>query len=126
MRRLDVPYEKWDVREHPDVWIVRSEFSVLAKLRETIEDAKKEILVAFPVIPEEKKIKIVAETIAATFWARPWPNMCISSAGFLDHDADSRRKAEIRTSLNISRACASSTRMLVTMYAASCRMTSTE
>ena len=52
LEELQPLYDKRDLREHPDIWIVRGEFSILTKLRETIEHAKEEILAAFPVIPE--------------------------------------------------------------------------
>ena len=45
-------YEKKGVREHPDIWIVRGNFNVLAKIRETIERVQKEILAAVPAIPD--------------------------------------------------------------------------
>jgi sugar-specific transcriptional regulator TrmB len=46
-------YEKKGVREHPDIWIVRGDFNVLAKIRETVEHVQKEILAAVPAIPDE-------------------------------------------------------------------------
>jgi sugar-specific transcriptional regulator TrmB len=46
-------YEKKGVRERPDIWIVRGDFNVLAKIRETVEHVQKEILVAVPGIPDE-------------------------------------------------------------------------
>jgi sugar-specific transcriptional regulator TrmB len=45
-------YEKKGVREHPDIWIVRGDFNVLARIRETIEHVQKEILAAVPAIPD--------------------------------------------------------------------------
>lgn len=45
-------YEKKGVREHPDIWIVRGNFNVLARIRETIEHVQKEILAAVPAIPD--------------------------------------------------------------------------
>jgi len=46
-------YEKKGVREHPDIWIVRGNFNVLARIRETIEHVQKEILAAVPAIPDQ-------------------------------------------------------------------------
>jgi sugar-specific transcriptional regulator TrmB len=46
-------YEKKGVRERPDIWIVRGNFNVLAKIRETIEHVQKEILAAVPAIPDQ-------------------------------------------------------------------------
>lgn len=45
-------YEKKGVRERPDIWIVRGNLNVLAKIRETIEHVQKEILAAVPSIPD--------------------------------------------------------------------------
>jgi sugar-specific transcriptional regulator TrmB len=45
-------YEKKGVRERPDIWIVRGDFNVLAKVRETIEHVQKEILAAVPALPD--------------------------------------------------------------------------
>jgi sugar-specific transcriptional regulator TrmB len=45
-------YEKKGVRERPDIWIVRGDFNVLAKVRETVEHVQKEILAAVPALPD--------------------------------------------------------------------------
>ena len=45
-------YEKKGVREHPDIWIVRGDFNVLARIRETVEHVQKEVLAAVPAIPD--------------------------------------------------------------------------
>ena len=45
-------YEKKGVREHPDIWIVRGSFNVLAKIREIVEQVQKEILASVPAIPD--------------------------------------------------------------------------
>ena len=45
-------YEKKGVRERPDIWIVRGNFNVLARVRETVEHVQKEILASVPVIPD--------------------------------------------------------------------------
>jgi len=45
-------YEKKGVKEHPDIWIVRGNFNVLARVRETIERVQKEILASVPTIPD--------------------------------------------------------------------------
>jgi len=58
-------YEKKGVREHPDIWIVRGNFNVLARIRETIEHVQKEILAAVPEIPDsaaEMLIPLVKST----------------------------------------------------------------
>jgi len=46
-------YEKREIREKPDIWIIRGEFNVLAKLREMLGTVKKELMVAVPLLPEE-------------------------------------------------------------------------
>ena len=45
-------YEKKGVRERPDIWIVRGNFNVLAKIRETVEHVQKEILASVPLLPD--------------------------------------------------------------------------
>jgi len=52
LEELQPLYEKKGVRERPDIWIVRGDFNVLAKVRETIEHVQKEILAAVPAIPD--------------------------------------------------------------------------
>jgi sugar-specific transcriptional regulator TrmB len=52
LEELQPLYEKKGVRERPDIWIVRGEFNVLAKVRETIEHVQKEILAAVPTLPD--------------------------------------------------------------------------
>jgi len=44
-------YEKRGIREKPDIWILRGEFSILAKLKETLDKAKKEVMIAAPSLP---------------------------------------------------------------------------
>lgn len=58
LSELQPVYEKKGVRERPDIWIVRGNFNVIAKIRETIEHVQKEILAAVPAIPDS-----VAETL---------------------------------------------------------------
>ena len=41
-------YEKREMLEKPDIWILRGEFSVLAKLREMLDVVKSELLIAVP------------------------------------------------------------------------------
>ena len=41
-------YERRELREKPDIWILRGEFSVLAKLQEMLSTTKKELMVAAP------------------------------------------------------------------------------
>jgi sugar-specific transcriptional regulator TrmB len=41
-------YERRELLEKPDIWILRGEFSVLAKLKEMLSSARKELMVAAP------------------------------------------------------------------------------
>lgn len=52
LEELKPLYERKETREKPDIWIVRGEFNVLAKVREVIANTQRELLVAFPAIPE--------------------------------------------------------------------------
>ena len=59
-------YEKKGVREHPDIWIVRGNFNVLARIRETVQHVEKEILAAVPAIPasvEEMLVPLVKSMV---------------------------------------------------------------
>ena len=49
MGELQPLYEKRELMEKPDIWILRGEFSILAKLREMLDAAHKELMVAVPV-----------------------------------------------------------------------------
>ncbi len=50
---LQALYEKKAVREKPDIWIIRGEFNVLAKLREMLGIVKNEIMIAVPFLPKQ-------------------------------------------------------------------------
>lgn len=43
-------YEKREIREKPDIWILRGEFNTLAKLREMLGKAKSELMIAAPTL----------------------------------------------------------------------------
>jgi len=45
-------YERREIREKPDIWILRGEFSTIAKLREMLDKTKSELMVAAPVFPK--------------------------------------------------------------------------
>jgi len=51
MSELQPLYEKQEIREKPDIWILRGEFSILAKLKELLDKARKEIMIAAPSLP---------------------------------------------------------------------------
>jgi len=45
-------YDKREIREKPEIWILRGEFNTIAKLREMIENVKTELMIATPVLAE--------------------------------------------------------------------------
>jgi len=49
MGELQPLYEKRELMEKPDIWILRGEFSILAKLREMLDAAHNELMIAVPV-----------------------------------------------------------------------------
>jgi sugar-specific transcriptional regulator TrmB len=48
---LQAVYEHREIKEKPEIWIIRGEENIIAKIRETISNAKKELMVAFPLLP---------------------------------------------------------------------------
>lgn len=51
LSELQPIYEKKEVHERPDIWIVRGQYNVLSKIQEMLERSRKEILIAVPEIP---------------------------------------------------------------------------
>lgn len=49
MGELQPLYEQRELFEKPDIWILRGEFSIMAKLREMLDAVKLELLIAVPV-----------------------------------------------------------------------------
>lgn len=45
-------YDKREIRERPDVWILRGELDTVAKIKEMTEKARSELMVAVPVLPK--------------------------------------------------------------------------
>ena len=45
-------YEKREIREKPDIWILRGEISTMAKFKEILEKTKSELMVAAPILPK--------------------------------------------------------------------------
>lgn len=43
-------YEKREIREKPDIWILRGEFSTIAKLKEVLDNTKNELMIAAPTL----------------------------------------------------------------------------
>jgi sugar-specific transcriptional regulator TrmB len=52
LSELEPFYERREIREKPDLWILRGEFNTLAKLKEMMEKAKNELMVAAPILPK--------------------------------------------------------------------------
>ncbi len=50
---LQPRYEKKEIKEIPELWIVRGEVNSFNKILELLEKAKKEIMLAIPTIPEQ-------------------------------------------------------------------------
>ena len=48
-KELQPIFEQREIREKPDIWILRGELNVLAKLREMMDNAKNEVMIAAPV-----------------------------------------------------------------------------
>ncbi len=46
-------YERRELLEKPDIWILRGEFSILAKLREMLGVARKELMIAAPAFAKD-------------------------------------------------------------------------
>ena len=51
LEELQPIYEKRGIRERPDIWIVRGEFNIAAKIREVIGKTKSELMLAVPILP---------------------------------------------------------------------------
>jgi sugar-specific transcriptional regulator TrmB len=52
LNELEPFYEQREIREKPDIWILRGEFNTLAKLKEIVENTKNELMIAAPVLPK--------------------------------------------------------------------------
>jgi len=55
-------FQRRESRERPDIWIVRGEFNIMSKIRETMEKSAKEILVAVPEFTKEM-LDLVSPTL---------------------------------------------------------------
>ncbi len=60
LSELQPLYEKRGIREKPDIWILRGEFSMLAKLKETLGKAKKEVMIAAPSLPKALEDTVIS------------------------------------------------------------------
>lgn len=69
---LEPFYEKREIREKPDIWILRGELSTVTKLREMIEKTKSELMVAAPVFP-----KALVDSVMPTLYRLQGTNLKI-------------------------------------------------
>ncbi|MCW4011746.1 MAG: hypothetical protein NWF07_02010 [Candidatus Bathyarchaeota archaeon] len=76
-------YEKRDVKEIPEIWIVRGETNSFNKILDLVAKAKKEIMLAIPTLPEEQLPGI--------------PDFSIKVFGFLNNLMNSEIKVKILT-----------------------------
>ena len=52
LKDLQPLYEKKDTGERPEIWIVRGQYNIFTKIRETLARTRKELLIASPILPE--------------------------------------------------------------------------
>jgi len=50
LNELQPLYDKRGIKEKPDIWILRGEFNILAKLQEMLDKAKNELMIAAPIL----------------------------------------------------------------------------
>lgn len=50
LEELTPIYEQGGVREMPEIWIIRGEYNILSKIKETISSCEKELMIAIPAI----------------------------------------------------------------------------
>lgn len=60
LSELQPLYEKMGIREKPDIWILRGEFNILAKLKETLDKAENEVMIATPSLPKTLENTLVS------------------------------------------------------------------
>ncbi len=53
-------YERRELLEKPDIWILRGEYSVLAKLREMLSGTRKELMVAAPAFAKDFEDSVIS------------------------------------------------------------------
>jgi len=52
LNELQAIYDKMEIREKPEIWILRGKINTIAKLRDMIENAKVELMIAAPTLAE--------------------------------------------------------------------------
>src|SRR4030067_995459 len=50
---LQALYEHREIKEKPEIWIIRGEENMVSKIRDVLENAKKELMVALPVVSQD-------------------------------------------------------------------------
>jgi len=50
LNELQPLFDKKEIKEKPDIWILRGEFNILAKLQEMLDKTKSELMIAAPVL----------------------------------------------------------------------------
>jgi sugar-specific transcriptional regulator TrmB len=53
LSELQPLYNKNEVREMPDIWIIRGEFNILARISEMLSETKRELMIAAAQLPEK-------------------------------------------------------------------------
>ncbi len=53
LKELTPLYDKMGTKERPEVWVVRGEFNILSKVKETLDTCEKELMVAIPSILDD-------------------------------------------------------------------------
>ncbi|MEM1525295.1 MAG: helix-turn-helix domain-containing protein [Nitrososphaerales archaeon] len=53
LQELQPMFERKEIKEKPDIWIVRGEFNVLSKIKEAFDRCENELLIAIPSVPDE-------------------------------------------------------------------------
>jgi sugar-specific transcriptional regulator TrmB len=56
---LQAVYEHREIKEKPEIWIIRGEDNIISRISETIIGAKKELMVALPVLPLPLIMKVI-------------------------------------------------------------------
>ncbi len=60
LSELQPLYEKMGIREKPDIWILRGEFNILAKLKEMLDKVENEVMIATPSLPKTLENTLVS------------------------------------------------------------------
>jgi len=50
LMELQPLYDRMEIREKPDIWILRGEFNIMTKLRDMMENTKIELMIAVPLL----------------------------------------------------------------------------